>query len=96
MIITEEATADDEDAEVLLKMKANLGSNNNSVSLPRPLLIRLGFFYTICMKKFPSGHFFHYRKLEDNVQINSNTIINFNNKGYSTNFFPALNFNNIL
>lgn len=61
--ITEACTLDGANVKVLSKFTANL-KFSKFVSLPLPILIRPGYFYSISINGFPDGHYFKaYRQL---------------------------------
>lgn len=77
--IIKASTEDGANAEDLSIVTANLTSKGTSILLPQPILIRPNFFYTICAKKFPKGHFFKSFDLESSVVVDSDGKIEFHN-----------------
>lgn len=66
-------------AKVLLKMEANLKSDDKNVALPRPISIRPGLFYKICIGPLPDGHGFYSEVLMTEMQTRSNVSIKLHN-----------------
>lgn len=65
--ITEACTLDGANVKVLFT--ANL-KFSKFVSLPLPILIRPGYFYTISISGFPDGHYFKaYRQLTSELDL---------------------------
>lgn len=87
------------DTNILMTMKAELGSKNACVSLAQPILINPGFFYSICINKFPDEHFVHCRELKRKVELDSNITVEFYNSlindGKTFQAISALKFNKI-
>lgn len=78
--ITESTDLDDANAKCILKMKAELQSDETNVALPYPALIRPGYFYTICIGKFPDDHVYYYTELQTEVCLKSDITIKYHNE----------------
>lgn len=68
-----------ENMRSLCKMEAKLKSADTKVILPHPVLIRPGFYYKICVSKFPDGFVGCCRCVEVISQLDSDISIEFTN-----------------
>lgn len=85
----------------LCKLEAKLKSADTKVLLPYPVLIRPGYFYKICVSKFPDGFVACCKVLEQEIQLESEIKIEFFNcyktpkGGKIIGLISALEFNHI-
>lgn len=79
--ITEANDLNGANTKSLLKMKTQLQSMETNVVLTHPVLIRPGFFYTICIEPFPQDYGFYSNELKKDVQLDVDTKIEFH-KGF--------------
>lgn len=70
---------ENESGNLLLKMKTklNLNKQQTKISLPKPILVRPGFFYAIEVKPFPQTYRLYSDVLKKQVELDSNIIIKF-------------------
>lgn len=100
-IIEAEALNEPNNSRSLCKMEAKLKSADTKVTLPHPILVRPGFFYKICVSKFPDGLAALCKVLEQETQLESNINIMFHNcyktpkGGKIIGLISALEFNKI-
>lgn len=93
----------DPSPKILLKWKEHLQFTDTHVLLPHPILIRHGFYYTICVEKFPDDHCCYSEELKTEVRPNSDIKIEFHlddigsddDNEKSIDPIPILNFNRI-
>lgn len=78
--IYEARTLEDSNGKVVTKLKANLQSDYTTVSLPQPIVIRPGFFYTICIKGFPKRHWFNSFEQHSSVSLQTGTKVEFHSE----------------
>lgn len=65
---------------VLLSMRTNMGSKNTSyISLPQPVLMKPGFFYSIHIESFPDTLLVKCQSSKNMVQLDPNIVIKFHN-----------------
>lgn len=76
----EEMSIDWESNGVVSTMTATLGSTQNHVLLPHPILIRPGFLYSICFGPFPCEHQYRTQSLKKKIQFAPDGIITFRDK----------------
>lgn len=97
--VSESTTPTGVNGKVLRNFKANLQSKPTIVALPQPLLVRPGFFYTICITKFPDDHCFYSKEFKSVVIFESGIQITFCNdksvKKMLVGLISVLNFNKI-
>lgn len=85
----------------LCKMEAKLKSADTKVTLSHPILVRPGFFYKICVSKFPDGFVALCKVLQQETQLGSNITVMFQNcyktpkGGKIIGLIPALEFNKL-
>lgn len=68
-----------DNAKILLKMKTELKSEETNISLLHPVLIRPGFFYSICVGNFPDEHGYCTEEMKTETRIESDINIKFHN-----------------
>lgn len=108
--IIETHTSDSEYKKTLLNMKVNLKSTMTAVSLTQAILIRPGFFYSICLGPFPGDHQYCAQVTKGKIKLDRDTIVEIREDNYieeeegeddddndlaSFGLIPELNFNKI-
>lgn len=94
--LIEASNLEGDNAKVLLKMNTRFGSSNEMVMLKQPVLIRPGFYYTICVGPFPKQHLVCSKTLKDKVRLESGIVVEFHkNMLTAGEFISTLYFNQI-
>lgn len=86
--------------QTLVKIRSRLQSKDTIVSLPHPILIRPGFFYTVSIGQFPDDHCYFSYELKAEVELESGTKVKFHECSFGiqnsvVDLISVLNFNDI-
>lgn len=68
---------DGANGKVLLNMTANVGLSWIDILFTQPILVRPAFFYTICIKGFPQGHYFTSEAQQSSVALRNGIKVEF-------------------
>lgn len=85
-----ESRNNDSNTEVLSNIQARLFSDQTHISLPRPILIRPGFLYTIRIGPFTHAHYILGQTMKSKIQLDSGVMINFHNNYAGDNVICSL------
>lgn len=77
-------------------VRAGKGTLGNELISLRPVLIRPGFMYEIQFKQMPNKHFYRAKELKDEVEFDTDIVIQFHGISSNSGLIKTLRFNRLV
>lgn len=84
------------DKEHQTVIRAGKGTLGNELISLRPVLIRPGFMYEIQFKQMPNKHFYRAKELKDEVEFDTDIVIQFHGISSNRGLIKTLRFNRLV